>query len=164
MLERLAFGELPRKHHLALRNPEGRLLYESCLTRKGFDGPYTILYHQHRPQALRALGPAVLEPLAVDERGQRAAGLSRRHFRTLAIAPGQLERVPLLFNQDLVLGCFRPTQNDDVYRLDAGADELSFVLQGHGVLRTPHTPMSSASCVERLATASREMSSLSRIC
>jgi homogentisate 1,2-dioxygenase len=136
MLERLAFGELPPKHHLALRDPAGRLLYESCLTRKGFDGPYTILYHQHRPQALRALGPAVLEPLTASERGQRGAGLSRRHFRTLALAPGQPARAPLLFNQDLVLGCFRPTQNDGAYRLDAGADELSFVLQGGGVLRS----------------------------
>ena len=55
MLERLAFGELPRKHHLALRGADGRLFYEACLTRQGFDGPYSILYHQHRPQALRAV-------------------------------------------------------------------------------------------------------------
>jgi homogentisate 1,2-dioxygenase len=136
MLERLAFGELPRKHHLALRNPEGHLRYESCLTRKGFDGPYTISYHEHRPQALRSLGPAVLEPLESIERGQRGAGLTRRHFRTLALGPGQLERTPLLFNTDLVLGCFRPTQNGDAYRLNAGADELSFVLHGSGVLRS----------------------------
>lgn len=137
MLERLAFGELPRKHHLALRGQGGQLRYEACLTRGGFDGPYTILYHQHRPQALRALGPALIEPLEPAEQGQRGPGLSRRHFRTAALAAGQRPRTPLLFNHQLVLGCFRPLQSDDTYRIDAGADELSFVLSGHGVLRSP---------------------------
>ena len=136
MLERLAFGELPRKHHLALRNPEGRLLYEACLTRKGFDGPYTILYHQHRPQALQAVGAPLHEPLEPAERNQRGPGLSRRHFRTLALGPGELSRAPMLFNTELVIGCFRPTQNDDAYRINAGADELSFVLRGSGTLRS----------------------------
>jgi homogentisate 1,2-dioxygenase len=137
MLERLACGELPRKHHLALRDPEGRLFYESCLTRQGFDGPYTILYHQHRPQALRSVSAALVEPLEAVERGQRGPGLSRRHFRTLALGPGQPERTTLLFNRDLVLGCWRPSQNDDSYRINAGADELAFVLQGRGLLRSP---------------------------
>ena len=61
MLERLAFGELPRKHHLALHGPGGALRYEECLTRKGFDGPYTILYHAERPQSLRAIDAALVE-------------------------------------------------------------------------------------------------------
>ncbi|HTV22366.1 MAG TPA: cupin domain-containing protein [Polyangiaceae bacterium] len=136
MLERLAFGELPAKHHLALRGAGGQLFYEACLTRKGFDGPYSILYHQHRPQALRAVSAAVIEPLEAAERAPRGAGLSRRHFRTLAVGSGQQPRVPLLFNADLVLGCFRPTQNEGSYRINAGADELSFVLQGRGTLRS----------------------------
>ena len=55
MLERLSFGELPAKHHIALRDASGVLRYEHCLTRAGFDGPYSIAYHVHRPQALRAV-------------------------------------------------------------------------------------------------------------
>ena len=136
MLERLAFGELPRKHHLALRSADGRLFYEACLTRQGFDGPYSILYHRHRPQALRAVSAAVVEPLEAAERGQRSPGLSRRHFRTRALSAGQRQRTPLLFNADLVLGCLIPTQNEDSYRINAGADELSFVLSGSGTLRS----------------------------
>ncbi len=48
MLQRLAHGKLPEKHHTALRDEEGRLLYEECLTRDGFEGPYTLMYHRAR--------------------------------------------------------------------------------------------------------------------
>ena len=142
MLERLAFGELPRKHHLALRGAQGQLRYEQCLTRKGFDGPYTILYHERRPQALRAVGAPLVEPLdslggasgsAVS--GASAGAFLRRHFRTSQLG-GTPERVPLLFNADLVLGSFRPELDDTAYRINAGADELLFVLGGSGHVRS----------------------------
>lgn len=132
-MERLAFGELPSKHHLALRGAGGRLRYEACLTRNGFDGPYTILYHQERPQALRAVGPLESEPL---EPASPARGLARRHFLTRALAGASGRRVPLLFNPELVLGCWRPRQSDDGYHINAGADELWFVLEGGGTLRS----------------------------
>ena len=45
MIERQHQGELPQKQHRALRGSDGRLRYEHCFTRQGFDGPYTILYH-----------------------------------------------------------------------------------------------------------------------
>src|SRR5687767_3931613 len=123
MLERLSFGELPPKHHLALKDPGGRLRYEACLTRKGFDGPYTILYHEHRPQALRAIAAPERDPAlgAPGSVGERHPGLSRRHFRTLSLSPGQPREAALLYNQDLVLGCFRPAASDPNYRINAGA-------------------------------------------
>jgi homogentisate 1,2-dioxygenase len=138
VLERLAFGELPRKHHLLLCTASGQLRYEQCLTRRGFDGPFTISYHEHRPQALRAIEAPVIEPLtpAPAERAERLVGSgSRRHFRTLSLTT-QPREAPLLFNQDLVLGCFRPTTSDTSYRINAGADALCFVLQGRGLLRS----------------------------
>lgn len=138
MLERLSFGELPPKHHLALKGPGGQLRYEACLTRKGFDGPYTILYHEHRPQALRAVAPPERDPAPRPSGaiGEQQAGLSRRHFRTLALAPDQPREAALLYNQDLVLGCFRPAGSDPSYRINAGADALYFVLDGQATLRS----------------------------
>ena len=133
MLERLVFGEVPPKHHVALR-AEGRLRYEQCLTRKGFDGPYTIAYHEHRPQALRALGAPLVEPLEASATTRATStSLARRHFRTLELPA---RHVPLLFNADVVLGCFRPTESDACYRINAGADELLFVLEGSGTVRS----------------------------
>src|SRR5687767_11261416 len=105
MIERVAAGRLPAKHHTVLRGAGGELHYEECLTRAGFDGPYTILYHQHRLHESR---PAPLRrrfqlPEAASE--QR---LLRRHYRTgeLARPSGSpLEtRLPLLFNADVVIG------------------------------------------------------------
>jgi homogentisate 1,2-dioxygenase len=153
VLERLAFGELPAKHHVALRGPNGQLRYEVCLTRAGFDGPYTIAYHEQRPQALRAAGAPLFQPLDPSPAGEHASrigaeseairapalGLSRRHYRTLDLAGARSASdapVPLLYNADLVLGMFAPEGSDASYRINAGADELLFVLSGGGTLRS----------------------------
>jgi homogentisate 1,2-dioxygenase len=141
VLERLACGDLPSKHHLALYSATGQLRYESCLTRQGFEGAYTIAYHEHRPQALEALGDPVLLPLAAaqGEPGQPPRlELSRRHYRTDHLATERSEggATPLLYNSDLVVGCRQPTHDDAAYHLNADADELWFVLSGRGTLRS----------------------------
>jgi len=152
MLERLTEGELPAKHHLMLRGAAGELRHEECLTRDGFDGPYTILYHVHRPHALRATG---LAPTAV---GVRAAGadvdhaprsLQRRHFRSSRAASTGAPlhaRTALLFNDDLTLSRVQPNLSDVSYAINADADELLFIRSGSGILRTalgdlPYAPL-----------------------
>ncbi len=49
MIERLCYGEVPRKHHLQLRGPGGELRWEECFTQGGFEDAFTICYHLHRP-------------------------------------------------------------------------------------------------------------------
>ena len=53
MLDRVTMGEVPRKHHIVFRGDDGALRHEECMTREGFDGPYTIAYHLHRPHTQR---------------------------------------------------------------------------------------------------------------
>jgi len=144
MLERLCFGELPAKPHTALRGPDGRLRYESCSTRQGFDGPFTIAYHLERPQALEAAGDPLAVPLALEGRPgsepPRAPrpGFARRHYRTNELPSEHAgASTPLLYNADLVIGCRKPTRDDTSYHLNAGADELLFVQSGSGTVRTP---------------------------
>ena len=101
MLDRMQVGDVAAKHHIQLRSPEGELRFEECFTRDGFDGPYTILYHQHRPHTHRIATPAHgwPAPAAAADRP-----LAKRHYRTgeLTRAAGagpQIDtRVPLLFN------------------------------------------------------------------
>jgi homogentisate 1,2-dioxygenase len=133
LIERMAVGELPPKHHLALRR-EGKLMYEACLTRDGFDGAYTILYHRGRPQSLEALG----EP-RVSEVTRAPENHVRRHYRSreLPSATTPLEsRVLVLHNADVGVACLKPTESDELYSINAQADELLFVLSGKGTLRS----------------------------
>jgi homogentisate 1,2-dioxygenase len=135
VIERMAAGELPPKHHVALRR-EGRLMYEECLTRDGFEGAYTILYHQGRPQALEAVGEA--RP-AAHEAAPPLENHVRRHYRSRALpaSSSPLEsRAVVLYNDDVSVACAKPTESDPAYVVNAQADELLFVLSGKGTLRS----------------------------
>lgn len=140
MIERLCFGEIPRKHHIQLRGPDGALRWEECFTRDGFDAAYTIAYHLHRPheQRFADLPHGWRAPHAHDH---GAPGrLAKRHFKTGTTekkgGPPIDARVPLVFNADVVLGVAHPDQSDPVYFADADCDLLIFVHEGSGTLRT----------------------------
>ncbi len=137
MLERMVAGEVPVKHHIVFRGPEGELRHEECITRQGFDGPYTIAYHVHRPQthAPRATTHGYRLPVAAPN-----AELRKRHFVTgdMKTRPGASVdvRVPLVFNADVVLNMVNPTEADPVYFMNGDADDLFYVFEGGGVLRS----------------------------
>jgi homogentisate 1,2-dioxygenase len=129
-------GEVPPKHHLALRGPDGALRHEEAFTRSGFDGAYTLSYHLGRPHATRATearhgwAPPV-------EAGPRR--LARRHYRAgePSVPGGAVDaRTTLLWNDDLSVGLVTPTEADPVYFQNGDADELFFVQAGGGLLRT----------------------------
>ena len=138
MLERVVRGEVPRKHHVAFRDAEGRLRHEECLTRAGFDGPYTIAYHLRRPHAqhLAELDHGWEVPAPAPPRR-----IAKRHYRTQDLeargGPPLDARVPLLFNGDVVIGLVTPTAEDRVYFANGDADDLYYVFDGGGLLRCP---------------------------
>ncbi|MCS6797310.1 MAG: homogentisate 1,2-dioxygenase [Myxococcota bacterium] len=137
MLDRMQAGEVPIKHHVQLRGPDGSLRYEHCITRRGFDGPYTIVYHERRPhlhvpvERRHGWKPAVpVEGLA----------LCKRHVRTPQVPtrPGpQVDgRVVLCFNEDVTVTLVRPTEPDPIYFLNGDGDDLFFVHEGSGIVRS----------------------------
>lgn len=137
MLERMFAGELAEKHHVALRGPDGALRYEECFTRQGFDGPYTILYHRHRPQALSSAHvaggweiPREVPPRPLAKRLYQSLQMGR------AGGPPSSARVPLLFNADLVVSMLFPTEEDGAYFSNGDADELYYIHEGEGLLRS----------------------------
>ncbi len=141
----MQLGSVPPKHHVAFRAPGGALLWEECLTRQGFDGPYTILHHLHRPhEQVSAPGvrhgwvaPGAASPGAPGP----AAALRKRHFRTgdlpASLLPPVDARVPLLWNDDVVVSTLAPGAPDPTYFANADGDDLYFVSQGSGRLVTP---------------------------
>ena len=125
MFERRVVGKVPRKHHIQLRDEKGTLMYEECITRDGFEGPYTIAYHQRAPhtQSLSEAGHGWKLPEPIT-----GLPLAKRHYRTQQLervggAPIDA-RVPLLFNADVTLGVLHPTEPDPVYFSNADADDL----------------------------------------
>jgi homogentisate 1,2-dioxygenase len=137
MLERRVAGTVAKKHHVALREG-GQLCFEECLTRDGFDGPYTILYHRGRPHAERAieLGHGWTLPAVTTE----ARPLRKRHYwsqRLPSLARPPVDaRVPLLHNADVVLGVLKPRGEDPTYFCNGDGDDLYYVHEGGGRLRS----------------------------
>jgi homogentisate 1,2-dioxygenase len=139
MLDRIVAGDVPKKHHTALRGPGGELRFEECFTRDGFDGPYTILYHVDRPHTHQ---PAPAEHgwspgVPVED----ARALAKRHYRSQGLAhksgPQIDTRVALLGNVDTTIGVVFPDAPDPVYASNADADELLYIHQGGGTLVSP---------------------------
>lgn len=136
MLGRVARGRLPPKPHTALWQEEGKPYYEHCLTRDGFDGPFTISYHVARPQAFE-LGKTERQwaaPVAAPHEALR-----RRHLAGPPRVPAGdslAARVPLLFNEDVVIAWRAPSESDGSYFHNADGDELVFVQTGEGSLES----------------------------
>jgi homogentisate 1,2-dioxygenase len=137
MLDRMVVGEVPPKHHVALRDAAGKLRYEECITRDGFEGPYTILYHVRRPHThhLAEARHGWALPAAAPEQA-----LAKRHYRSQDLprrgGPPVDARAPLLHHEDVVVGVARPDAPDPVYFINGDADDLLFVFRGAGVLRS----------------------------
>ncbi len=138
MLDRMVAGAVPAKHHITFEQPDGSLYWEECLTRQAFDGPYSILYHQHRPHEHM---PIATERGFAQPRAAADQALAKRHFKTQDLQPlggAPVDcRLPLLFNRDLVIGTLQPSESDPVYFINSDGDDLFFIFKGGGVLRTP---------------------------
>src|SRR5262249_13508897 len=139
MLDRMAAGDIPPKPRTALRDAGGGLRHEECLTRDGFDGPFTIMYHVERPHtaAVATATHGWEIPESVDD---PARPLARRHYRSQELprrgGPAIDARVPLLFNDDVVISIVHPDGADPGYFATADGDGggLTFVGEGGGVL------------------------------
>jgi homogentisate 1,2-dioxygenase len=138
MLERLARGFLPNKPHTQLM-VSGELCYEHCVTRNGFEGPFTIQYHVHPPQGGTISASDLAWPKPAPSERERDE-LQRLHFpmsQSASLIPtGDTlsARTPLLFNRDVVLSRVHPSTSDMRYFCDADADRLLFIHKGQGRL------------------------------
>jgi homogentisate 1,2-dioxygenase len=130
-------GSIPRKRHTAHRHEPGYrgegIYYEEVVTTAGFGRAYSIVYHLRPPTRVRqveAAGELSLE--AVDQ-----PTLRHHHLKSGGMRPAGdpiAGRVPLLWNEDVVLSRCRPVEaQKELYR-NAAADEVLFVHKGSGTL------------------------------
>jgi homogentisate 1,2-dioxygenase len=118
-------GKTTSQAHVAV--PEGT--YEEEHGRDGFYGPVSHLYHLHPPTGWNRIeGP--LKPRAFDCNQTPMPG-----------ADGVPDRVPLLYNEDVVMHYARPTEPMSYYFRNADGDEIYFIHKGRGVIETDYGPL-----------------------
>lgn len=137
MIHRICRGQIPDKPHTVFEVDE-ELTFEHCLTRQGFDGPYTIMWHRKPPHWVEQEESLGLHP------GWADAGwdgpLRRCHYLTSEVTEGGtpfLARRLLMANSDAGVWLARPTESDATLVANADGDELTFVHGGSGRVETP---------------------------
>ena len=129
-------GQIPHKRHTQFRKPDGGLYSEQLFSTEGFSNDYSILYHVHPPtQIIKTEKPVNVAPQIAEEKM-----LSHRCFEGFHVNPVKdyLEsRIPVLVNNDVHIVLAAPQQSvKDYFYKNADADEMIFVHEGSGVLKT----------------------------
>ncbi|MFQ3586116.1 MAG: homogentisate 1,2-dioxygenase [Fimbriimonadaceae bacterium] len=128
-------GQLPRKHHIQFRKPDGGLYAEELFSTRGFSGPMSTLYHINRPTEVvgwEDRGPARPRYLADEP-------LRHRHLKTAGMPPGGdavSGRVPLMGNPDVVWYQVHAAEQMPFFYKNAEGDECLFVHDGSGELES----------------------------
>ena len=134
-----SLGQIPPKRHTQFRQPNGKLYSEQLFSTEGFSNDYTLLYHIHRPTAiLRSEEPTDVSPKAATDNI-----LKHRSFMGFRTAPEPeylTSRKIALFNNDCQLSFAAPQAGlgENVFYKNADADEVIFVHEGTGRLRTQY--------------------------
>lgn len=129
-------GEIPQKRHTQFRKPDGNLYSEQLFSTEGFSSDYSLLYHLHPPtQLIKTEKPEDVSPQIAEEKM-----LQHRSFEGFKIKPVDdylQSRIPVLVNTDLhiVLAAPQKSMKDYFYK-NTDADELIFIHEGSGVLKT----------------------------
>ncbi len=129
-------GSVPDKRHTQFRQPNGSLYNEQLFGTIGFDGMSSLMYHIHRPTQVKEIAGSVdMSPQIAVEKN-----ITARLLKGFQVAPADdfLEsRVALLVNNDIHIGLAAPrTSMTDYFYKNADADELIFVHEGTGTLKS----------------------------
>lgn len=129
-------GKIPHKRHTVFKKKDGSLHYEQLFGTIGFDGMSTLMYHLHRPTMVKEVG----EALDVSPKPAVSYNLKSRLFKGFKVRPEDdfLEsRKTVLFNNDVHIDLAAPRDSvEEYFYKNADADELLFVHEGSGTLKT----------------------------
>lgn len=133
-----SLGAIPHKRHTQFRKPDGELYSEQLFSTEGFSNDYSILYHNHPPTEIIATDePVNVQPVVAEEKM-----LKHRSLEGFRIKPEKdylQSRKPVLVNNDchIVLAAPQESMKDYFYK-NADADEMIFVHEGSGILKTQY--------------------------
>jgi homogentisate 1,2-dioxygenase len=128
-------GTVPPKKHVQFRQPDGSLYAEELFSTHGFSDMMSTMYHINLPTTVSGwedMGAVAPEFL-------RDEPLRHRHLKTSRMKPcgdAVTGRVPLMGNNDLVWSQALVAEGMPELYKNAEADEILFVHDGSGVLRS----------------------------
>lgn len=132
-------GKIPHKRHTQFRKPDGGLYSEQLFSTEGFSSNSSLLYHIHPPtQIIRTEEPVDVAPKAGSDNI-----LKLRSFQGFKVKPEKDyldSRKVVLFNNDVQLTLAAPMDGlgGNVFFKNADADEIIFIHEGNGVLKTQY--------------------------
>jgi homogentisate 1,2-dioxygenase len=135
-------GNIPHKRHTQFRQPNGELYAEQLFSTEGFSNDYSLLYHCHPPtEIIKTDEPYDVSPKIAEEKM-----LKHRSFEGFRIRPEKdflQSRKTVLANNDCRIVLAAPQQSlKDYFYKNADADEIIFVHEGSGLLKTMYGTLS----------------------
>jgi homogentisate 1,2-dioxygenase len=137
MIHRLTRGSIPDKPHTVFE-VDGRLTFEHCVTRQGFDSVYTIQWHRTPPHWIESEESLGVHPGWADQAPLEQ--LRRCHYLSGDLEAGGtpfLGRKLMMANADVGVWLARPTESEPTLVANADGDELTFVHAGSGRVESP---------------------------
>lgn len=129
-------GDIPQKRHTVYRKPDGGLFAEELFGTQGFSGTSSLVYHLYPPTVVTGTE----EPYSVEPKIAIRKSLKMRSFQGFQVPPTDdylKSRKTIFVNDDLHTGLAAPRKSmTDYFFKNADADELIFVHQGSGMLKS----------------------------
>ncbi len=137
-------GNIPHKRHTQFRKPDGSLYAEQLFSTEGFSNDYSLLYHCYPPtEIIRVDEPVSVAPVVAEEKMLRHRCFEG--FKVPPVADYLESRIPVLVNSDLHIVLAAPQQSTtDYFVKNADADEMIFIHEGSGMLKTMYGDLSFA--------------------
>ncbi len=123
-------GKIPPKRHTAFRSESGTLYYEELVSREGFSGNYSNLYHLNRPTKIAKVCEFTSINIDRAESKHRARHITTADLENSGDAVSS--RIPLFFNSDVTISVATVTKAMDFCYRNGMADELFYVQAGGG--------------------------------
>ncbi|MEI8049124.1 MAG: homogentisate 1,2-dioxygenase [Bacteroidota bacterium] len=131
-----SLGSIPRKRHIQFRKPGGGLYSEQLVSTEGFSDVFSITYHVHPPTLVIGID----EPYSIAPEIAIENNTQNRSLLGFSVKPENdylKSRVPVLLNSDVCISLASPCHSmSDYFYRNVSADELIFIHEGKGVLRT----------------------------
>lgn len=131
-------GDIPHKRHTQFRKTDGSLYKEELFSTEGFSNNSSLLYHANAPTQILQVGdPKDVSPKTVHDKQLKHRCLLG--FQIKAADDYLQSRKPVLVNGDCKIILAAPRKgNSDYFFKNADADEVIFIHEGSGKIRTQY--------------------------